>query len=147
MFEDIFNNVHGDVLVPQVFDPEGITPPTRIIQTDDRWEVMARWFIDGVGAAFLGGDWTVRLFAEAMGPGTDKELAKAVIALDSKPVAPPRQYTHLFKIPAFDGDPVNGLEPGVYKLVTVVNYSHLGVPLEMAGFREGPIIQIYEEGH
>ncbi|MFO7684305.1 MAG: hypothetical protein R6X34_30105 [Chloroflexota bacterium] len=148
MFEDIFTNVKGKVRVPQVRDLGGVYPPHRIIQTDDAWEILSRWEIDDVGASYLGGTWTVRIFAEAMGPGADKELAKAEVDLSAVAALPlPRQYEYLFEIPAFDVNPAKGLEPGVYKLVTVVNYANGGFPLEMAGFREGPIIQIYEEGN
>lgn len=152
MFEDIFENVTGTVRQARVYDPNGITPPRRMIQTDDAWEVKTRWFIDGAGAPYLGGEWTVHLYAEAYGPGKDAELAKAELDLDDDaknpdPTVLPREYKHTFKIPAFDDKPLESLAPGVYKLVTVVNYTHEGVPLEMAGFREGPTIQIYEEGN
>jgi hypothetical protein len=65
-----------------------------------------------------------------VGPTVDVPLA-------SQPPGPPRNYSTTVNVPA-------GLDAGTYKIVTLLNYSMLGDPQEMAAFHEGPIVQLYE---
>lgn len=128
-----------------VLDPSGIAP-TTIIQTDHAWQVRVNWFINGVVAPFIGGKWKVRVFAESMGNGAEKQIGDTMeVDLNSTPPLPtPRNYTTTLNIPRFADDAVKGLDKGLYRLTTAVLYENLLVPLEMAGFQEGPIVQIYE---
>ena len=65
-------------------------------------------------------------------------LGSVVVPLNAAPPLPlPRNYH------AFVNVAGNTLAAGAYRLVTLINYSHLGIPLEMAAFEEGPIIQVY----
>lgn len=120
-----------------VLDPVGFQPNT-IIQTEDAWVVRVNWQISGPGAPMLAGDWTVRAFLESIGPGFEGQVGPAkVVSLNTAPPAAVRNYTTDINI-------AGGAVPaGAYKLVTLINYSHLGVPGEMAAYTEGPVLQFY----
>lgn len=139
MFEHIFGGLMTASSVAQVEDPLGINPPSTIIQTDDNWRVHVDWQLAGPAAPFLGGDWQVRVYAESIGGGFEGQLGPTVnVPLNSAPPGPPRNYHAFVNVTA------GTLAAGAYRLVTLINYSNLGVPLEMAAFEEGPIIQVYE---
>ncbi len=122
-----------------VEDPLGLAPPHTIIQSDDAWRVRVNWSIEGLLAGFLGGDFQARVFYESIGGGLEGELpTPPSTPVASVPAIPPRNYEAVVDVPA------GFLAPGAYRLVTLINYSNLGVPQEMAGFVEGPIIQIYQ---
>jgi hypothetical protein len=97
------------------------------------------WNLTQVIAPFLGGEWKLRVYAESIGGGFEGQLGADVdIPLNTAPALPlPRQYHGDVNVPG------NTLPPGAYRLVTLINYSNGGVPLEMAAFQEGPIIQVY----
>jgi hypothetical protein len=136
--------VTGNVSVT-VLDPAGIAP-TTIIQTDHAWQVRVDWFIDGAVAPFIGGKWKVRVYAESLGNGEEKQIGDTMdVDLNTTPPLPtPRNYSTTVNIPKFSDDALKGLDAGLYRLMTAVLYENLLVPLEMAGFEEGPIVQIYE---
>jgi hypothetical protein len=145
-FEAPFGGLLTGTAEITVKDPAGITPPSTIIQTDDAWQVEVKWEIDGAIAPFIGGEWEVSVFVEAIGPGEEKQVGttKNVPLSNAAPLPLPRQYTTAVDVPAFDPNAGVGLDKGAYRLVTLVNFKHLGVPLEMAAFVEGPILQVYE---
>jgi hypothetical protein len=141
MFEDPIANplLLDGTATAVVEDPAGITPPHTIIQSNDAWRVRVNWTMSGLIAGFLGGDFHVRVYAESVGGGFEGQLGATVnIAVASVPNPPPKNYQALVNVAA------GFLAPGAYKLVTLINYSNLGVPQEMAAFVEGPIIQIYQ---
>lgn len=139
IFEDLIPGpqLAGDITA-QVLDPAGITPPEKIIRENDPWAVKANWHIQGPVAPIVGGDWKVSVYAESMGPGAEANLGSQNVAVNSAPPPSPRNYTATINVPA------GTLPAGVYRLVTVLNYSNLGVPQEIAGFAEGPFVQIYD---
>jgi hypothetical protein len=138
-----FEHPFGGLLVAnataQVQDPAGINPPSTIIQTEDPFRVRVNWTLTNIVAPFLGGDWELKVYAESIGGGFEGQLGATVnVPLSAAPALPlPRAYQADVNVPA------NALAPGAYRLVTLINYSNLGVPLEMAAFEEGPIIQVY----
>jgi hypothetical protein len=139
MFEHPFGALLSGVTTAAVNDPNGINPPSTIIQTEHAWEVRVNWEVTGLVAPFLGGEWLVSAFAESIGPGGEQQVgATAVVPLASAPPLPtPRQYAATINVAA------GTLTPGAYKLVTLITYQNGGFPLEMAGFVEGPVVQIY----
>jgi hypothetical protein len=123
-----------------VLDPGA--QPTNIIETDDNWSVKVEWSISGPIAPGLGGDWHVKAFLDDLdgGPFEGQVGATKHISLNSAAPALVRNYTTTIDVPA-------GTPPvGVYRLVTVITYSNLNVPLEMAAFEEGPVLQFYNPG-
>lgn len=142
VFENLFppTLLTGD-LSTEVLDPHGITPPVTIIRTSDLWKVKADWYIQGPAAPLISGKWTWRVFAESIGAGPELELGKKEVPVDVvwDLVTLRRDY------PDNTIDVTAGTLPaGVYRLVSVLNYANMGVPLEIAGFVEGPVVQIYD---
>lgn len=122
----------------------GATPST-IIKSTTPFTVSVNWAIDGLISPMFAGTWIVRIFAESIGPGPEVALtppAGIPINLAVDPTAP-RNYSAAQLVPA------GTLLPGTYRLVTTVTYNLLsppnppGTPGPMAGFQEGPIIQVY----
>lgn len=138
MFEHIFGPLLVGNVVATVEDPAGVNPPSTIIQAEDAWRVHVDWSITAAAAPFVSGDWKVSVYAESIGGGFEGLLGSVVVPLNAAPPLPlPRNYH------AFVNVADNTLAAGAYRLVTLINYSHLGIPLEMAAFEEGPIIQVY----
>jgi hypothetical protein len=138
IFEDLFPADMTGNIDATVLDPHGITPPTTIIRVTDDWGVHVEWYIDGPAAPLLGGEWTVTVYAESIGAGPEMQLGNKVVDLDTQLPAPPRNYEATINVVA------GTLPAGVYRLVSVLNYANMGVPLEIAGFVEGPLVQIYD---
>ena len=137
-FEHPFGGLLAGTMTAHVHDPAGIQPPSTIIQTDDPWNIVVEWSIDDAIAPFLGGDWHVRVFVESIGPGFEGQVGPTVdVPLASHPPGPPRNYSATVNVAA------GFLAAGSYKIVALLNYDMLAVPLEMAAFHEGPIVQIY----
>jgi hypothetical protein len=124
-----------------VTDPADPGTPQTIIERDDDWHVLANWSLTGPLAPFMAGKFTVKVFVEDIAATSFQGQigATSVIDLNAAPVSQNRQYSADFLIPAAS------VPSGVYRLTTVLTYANLGVPLEMAGFVEGPLIQLYDK--
>lgn len=115
--------------------------PQTIIETDDDWRVDVRWNISGPLAPFMGGKFSLQVYAEDIaatafsGPIGSHEI----VDLNEAPATPSRNYQRHILIKA------HSVPTGVYKLTAVLTYKNLGVPLEMAGFAETPMVQLYDK--
>ena len=128
-----------------VLDPGGA--PETIIDTDDTFEIQVRWSVEEPGAAVLGGRWLVRAYAESIGPGQEQQLGQTrrVNVGNFAPIGPPaaRAYEANVAVPAGSLDAETATSSGVYKLAVIVTHENPnGSPTELAGFSEGPIIQM-----
>jgi hypothetical protein len=115
--------------------------PQTIIETDDDWRIDVQWNLSGPLAPFICGEFYVQAYLEDIA-ATQFEGpigAKQVVDVSSAPATTNRQYQRHILIKA------GAVPTGVYKLTTVLTYSNLGVPLEMAGFDEGPMLQLYSK--
>lgn len=137
-------HLSGDVAALVVLDP-GL-PPTTIIKMSDPFNVQVEWHIEGGLVPMLGGNWHINVFCESIGKGFEGQLgAEKVVALgDGALTNPPpkRAYSTLIDVPA--AETIADFEPGAYKLTAVITYENGGVPGEMAGYSEGPILQFYK---
>jgi hypothetical protein len=112
-------------------------PPTTVIKTTDHFHVLVHWHITGTAATTLGGDFTVKVFAESIGPGPEVQLGSVVVPVSAAPSSLNRHYqADIFVNP-------NTLQEGPYKLVSAILYSNGGIPGNIAGVEEGPTIQVY----
>ena len=128
-----------------VLDPGGA--PETIIDTDDTFEIQVRWSVEEPGAAVLGGRWLVRAYAESIGPGQEQQLGQTrrVNVGNFAPIGPPaaRGYEANVDVPAGSLDAESAASSGVYKLAVIVTHENPnGSPTELAGFSEGPIVQM-----
>ena len=131
----------------RVLDPGGA--PETIIDTGDTFTIQVRWSVEEPGAAVLGGRWLVRAYAESIGPGQEEQLGQTrrVNVANFTPIGPPaaRGYEANVDVPAGSLDAESATSSGVYKLAVIVTHENPnGSPTELAGHREGPVIQMRE---
>lgn len=130
----------------RVLDPGGA--PATIIDTDDTPTIRVRWSVEEPGAAVLGGRWLVRAYAESIGPGQEQQLGSTrfVSVVNFTPILGPplaRGYEANVDVPAGTLDAESATSSGVYKLAVIVTHENPnGSPTELAGFSEGPVIQM-----
>ena len=128
-----------------VLDPGGA--PQTIIDNDDTFTIRVRWSVEEPGAAVLGGRWLVRAYAESIGPGQEQQLGQVrrINVANFTPVGPPaaRGYEANVDVPAGSLDAESASSSGVYKLAVIVTHENPnGSPTDLAGFTEGPVIQM-----
>jgi len=128
----------------QVIDPGGA--PNTIIRVVDPFTIRVRFAVDQPGASLLGGQWLIRAYAESVGPGDEKQIGNTVQLNVSAgvPGGPPArlEYTADVNVPANTLDDEGPTSSGVYKIVTIVTHRNFGGPTVLAGFSEGPMIQM-----
>lgn len=124
----------GAVTAVAIIDHDG--NPNRVIDDQLPFDVTINWTVQPPAtAALLDGQWTVKVYAESMGPGPEVLIGTAVVAANGGPA-----YSASINVPA--GTLPSDVPPdsGVYKLVVVITYRNtLNVLTEMAAFSEGPM--------
>ena len=124
----------GAVTAVAIIDHDG--NPNRVIDDQLPFDVTINWTVQPPAtAALLDGQWTVKVYAESMGPGPELLIGTAVVAATGGPA-----YSASINVPA--GTLPSDVPPdsGVYKLVVVITYRNtLNVLTEMAAFSEGPM--------
>lgn len=128
----ITGHMHANIVV----DPD--QPPSNVIKATDPFTIQVEVHLFNVGA--LGGAFNLTVFAESMGPQPEVSLGSVNVNVAAGvPPGPSPSKTYTGNINVVAGT----LPPGVYKLVSVLTHSNLGVPTGIAGFEEGPTIQVY----
>lgn len=133
--------LHGTGPMTTVMDPDGT--PNNILQENLGGSVKVDWGFSGAGRFFLGPtQFTVNLYAESVGPGPETLVGTVNIAGTAHTAGPTWNYTATVTIPP-GSLPANGpTASGVYRLTVLVNNSIGGVRDAVAGFVEGPIIEM-----
>ncbi len=137
-----FPGVLSGTITAVVTDPHDPGTPQTIIERDDDWHVIVDWQLDGPLAPFMAGEFTVKCYLESVADSAfEGQIGPTIVVnLNTTPALPtPRKYHSDFTMVA-----ASNPAAGVYKMTTVLTYKHLGVPLELAGFVEGPMIQLYD---
>ncbi len=126
----------------QVLDPSGVDPG-NVIDFNDPFQVKVDWSVPAGVAPLLGGDFRIRVFAESMGPGDEKQLGSDTIV----PVVP-FQTAYSILIPVVAGTlqgegAVGGVSiSGVYKVVSVLQHRN-PTATEVGGYAEADgLVQI-----
>ncbi len=136
MFEHNFGSLLTVTDSAVVEDPAGIGP-NHIIQEDDAWRVRVNWSLSGWAASFLGDvQYEVSAYADSLAGGFQGQIGTM------QPVAGgPLNLQAVIDVPNTAG---GGLAAGAYRLTTLIICKDSGgTPLQMAGFLEGPVIQVY----
>jgi hypothetical protein len=127
--------------ITQVTVIDNDNTPNKVIDAANNFKVTVKWNVSpAVVAVLLDGNWTIKVFAESVGPGPEK-----LIAQTTKPATGVVNYAETLTVLAgtLSGDVPP--DSGVYKLTVVITYrTTLGVLTEMAGFSEGPNILLRE---
>jgi hypothetical protein len=132
----------GDGPFVQVLDPSG-TAPRIIIDTDHDFRVRVRWSLERPAADLLGDDWIVQVYAESIGPGPEQRLGVETVPVSSGSVSATQvEFTGTINVPAGTLPAEAANRSGVYMLVAVVTYNGAFGPTVLAGFEQGPVIQL-----
>jgi hypothetical protein len=128
----------------QVLDPGGA--PNTIIQRQDAFTIRARFTVNQPGASLLGGQWQMRAYVESIGPGQEIQVGTNALAVSAGvPVpGPALEYTLNVAVPGNTLSAEDNNNSGVYKIVVVITHQNFGGPTVLAGFSEGPVIQVRE---
>ena len=133
--------LHGTGPTTTVIDPDGT--PNNILQEDIGGSVRVEWGFSGAGRFFLNATvFTVSLYAESIGPGPERLVGTVPVLGSSHTGGPTFNYSRDIAIQA-NSLPANGPGiSGVYRLTVVIANSIGGVRDQLAGFVEGPVIEM-----
>jgi hypothetical protein len=131
----------------------GLPVTSKLIRNDENWGVTVEWEMHGVLAAFLDGEFHLRVYYDSIGPGADgmlpplpagDVLVNALSGVLTFPAGvPTRNYTQ--NIAVLPG----GVPAGTYKLVVLLQlWSCCPTPHKypIAGMVELRVIDIFEPG-
>jgi hypothetical protein len=149
MAAERFEVLYGTDLVAEdikveVTDPNGIEPKL-IIRENDPWRVTAKWTMSGSFSNLLQGHFVVHTHVESMGDGNEIHVGP-IVKVAAK-MTNPADYEAVINV---DGGKLSIPGPdefsAAYKVVTLVTYEWSdGKPSAMAGYNEGPILQVYKD--
>lgn len=118
-----------------VLDPGVI--PNHILDSALGGSVKVEWSFVGPSVYILDHiQFTVTLYADPVGTGSNQEVGKVASAIGRGP------FSETIPIPP--SDQPGGLAAGVYRLTTLITSvdSDTGETANLAGFTDGPIIQV-----
>lgn len=143
LFEKPTSLTFNSDMTVAVLDPNGVAP-TTIIQRDDDWEIEVKLHMDGGATSYLGGTFEVKAYLESIGGGFEGQVGETkIVSLNGND---PQDLPAKIKVPAAKNMPSPQPQAGAYKLVTIMTYHKLNSnkPGEIAGFVEGPVVQLYD---
>ncbi len=112
-----------------VLDPDNT--PNNILDVLQGGSFQVNWSFSGPGAPLLTlAEFTVQLFADPVGPAPNIEVGQVVVP------GSPAPYQATIAIPP------GLLAIGAYRLTTLITSTEGGVSTPVAGFVDGPIIQV-----
>lgn len=122
-----------------VLDPLG-RGPTNVIDEDQNFTVELTWTVPAPEAQTLGGEFRLRVFAESIGPGQEKQIG-ATVTVPVAPVATgDKVYVHPIAIPAntLDGEGTTGgvNTSGCFKVAAVLQHINGTVFTDVSGYAE-----------
>lgn len=122
----------GAVTNVALIDPDGT--PNKVLDVDLPFRVKVDWTVAPPATAqVLDGTWTVRAYAESMGPGPEAIIGTTTVAANGGSA-----YTASMTVPAGTLKADVPPDSGVYKLVIVITYRNKNnVLTEIAAFSEG----------
>jgi hypothetical protein len=125
-----------------VIDPDGT--PNNILQENIGGSVRVNWGFSGPGRFFLTPtQFTVSLYAESIGPGPERLVGSVIVAGSNHTPGPIWNFTGTVVVPPNSLPAANGpVASGVYRLTVIVTNSIGGVRDALAGFVEGPVIEM-----
>ncbi|MFN0120165.1 MAG: hypothetical protein ACKV2V_06655 [Blastocatellia bacterium] len=124
--------LNGAIVTNAIHELAGSTPST-VIKAGTAFHFHVSWTIGGSAVPFLGGQWKVKVNYESLGTGPEGGSLQSVVPVVGGQTA----YNTI--------TPNLSLPEGTYKLITVITFENpAGTPRELAGFSEGPIIQVYD---
>ncbi len=132
--------INGDFKVTAMHEIPN-NAPHNIVEKDTPFHVHVEIDLNGQLAVLSGDNITYDVMFESIGTGFEGKIASKT---DTFPILG-TSYQKSVWVPC--GKPVDlGLDEGVYKMVVVATVrSTLGNIVGIAGFSEGPLVQVYED--
>ena len=129
---DGFPALNGSVTNVAVIDHDGT--PNKVLDDGLPFDVKVDWTVGPAATAkVLDGTWTVKAYAESMGPGPE-----IIIGSKTAPANGGQAYSTTMSVPAGTLKADVPPDSGVYKLVVVITYrTTKNVLTEIAAFSEG----------
>ena len=137
MWDDLGTVLTGAGPTATVQDPDGT--PNNILDVADGGAVEVAWSFKGTALGFLDlAEFTVQLWADPVGLGTNHLVGQVLVAGTLAPVTPPGPKGYAANIAIAP----NSLAIGAYRLTTLITCTNGGVSVPVAGFVDGLIIQV-----
>jgi hypothetical protein len=117
--------------------------PETVIKRTDPWQVETKLHLEGGATRFMGGKFKVSSYLESIGSHFEGQVGETKeMALNG---SDPQDLTVAIEVPKAT-EMSEQPKAGAYKLTTVVTYVRMdGVtPDEIAGFVDGPVVQLYD---
>lgn len=132
----------GQILNVKVADLSSVAD-TKILRLNTKFRVEVAWEVYGLFVPSMRGTWHVSVCLEALGPGPEPWIIKKDLPMNGTEGV---YSIHEYVDPMNLLDPkVSQLEPGAYKLVTVLTFTDLNNrPVPIAAYDEGSILQFYK---
>ncbi len=127
--------ITGNMAAPQVFDPH--LNPASIIRTADNWRIRLNWDTSGLFIPLVnpGASWNISAYLESLGPGPEYTVATATEPFG----APANSHSYTKDLNISSGS----VPAGVYRLVCVLTLTSGGMPMPIAAFSEGPVLNFF----
>ena len=150
-----FTLIKGSASNVAVIDPTTPNPPfvkNFVLNRTEDFDVQVTWELEGflvpIWLSALddnNNQWSVKVFAESVGPGPEIQIAETTVAVG--PIVNPKSYSVTLTVPANtlpESNPGSAQNSGIYKLTACIFLnSILGEPgYDIVGFAEGTTIKI-----
>jgi hypothetical protein len=113
--------------------------PSTVLDAGLPFMINADWTISPLAALLMGGDWEVAAYAEAIGPGEEKQVGPT----RTVPLNGTTAYSTIINVPA--NELPNNLPPGqsgAYKIVVLLTHRNFGAVSDVAAVVEFPVVRI-----
>jgi hypothetical protein len=134
-------DLEGAITDVDVYDAD--MDPNHVLPRNREWKVRVKWYVKGLCAPGLGGDWHVRINLESMGKGFEGTVKEEIVSVNSIPPALTLNYDETVALPRPDS--ISGLSAGAYKLIVIITHTNTGGGVtkrtRMAGFYESYLLE------
>jgi hypothetical protein len=138
MWDDLAPVIVGAGPTHTVTDPDGT--PNNILDVTLGGSITINWSFSGTAIGLLDlAEFSVQVWADPVGLGTNTLVGGAPVTVPGTvTVTPPASQGYQAVITIAPGS----LPVGAYRLTTLITCSEGGVSVPIAGFVEGPILQV-----
>ena len=134
-------DLEGAITDVDVYDAD--MDPNHVLPRNREWKVRVKWYVKGLCAPGLGGDWHVRINLESMGRGFEGTVKEEIVSVNSIPPALTLNYDETIALPRPDS--IVGFGAGAYKLIVIITHTNTGGGVtkrtRMAGFYESYLLE------
>lgn len=138
---NVATDLEGAITDVEVYDAD--MDPNHVLPRNRVWHVRVKWYVKGLCAPGLGGDWHVRVNLESMGGGFEGTIREQIVSVNSIPPALTLNYDETIALSRPDS--IGGFNAGIYKLIVIITHTNTGGGVtkrtRMAGFYESYLLE------